>query len=320
MRQLGSRLRKRIDWLSPLSRVSAGLGYAKEALDNWIIQTRRHRNQGLLRTMHEGILSTPPIRCNPAAKVEVHTVTAHHHLTMYLTALKSLLRYYSDLAVVVHDDGTLERDSLQQLKQHVDGIKIITRCESDARMQSVLAGFPYARALRGRVVNSIELFDNILLAETDRVINMNSDVLFLRDPVELVAWIAREESSCLGVYEERPAGQERFLLDRACPLPPHVTTALTCFHRDVYDLSFVENVLTDTTPDWFTAQNIYPLLYHRQQDRHPVRYFDRESYQASGIFTDSAVFKHYWTSTGLFADLQASDSKRVIGELQAPNA
>jgi hypothetical protein len=293
------------------------LRIVKDHLAASVIKKLRYRNRALLRAMHEKVLATPPLRCNPDAPVEVHTLTAHHHLTMYLTAIKSLLRYHDDVAVVVHDDGSLDGPDQAHLQRHVPGIRIIARRDADARMQPMLAALPHARDLRGRVVNALELFDNILLARTDRLVNMNSDVLFLREPRELCEWLAGNDPSIAGVYEERPARQQEFLQAHGCPFPPHVTTALSCLHQDLHDLPFVEEVLARSTPDWFTAQNVYPLLFHRQAAtrNRPVRYFDQQAYQSSGVFPDGAVFRHYWTSTGWFTKLQAGDSQKVMTEL-----
>jgi hypothetical protein len=166
----------------------------------------------------------------------------------------------------------------------------------------------------------MELFDCILLAETERIVTMNSDVLFFQEPTELIEWILRDNQSIAGVYEERPAEQRAFLLKRDCPFPPHVTTALTCFYRGIYDPVFVEEVLANTRAGWFTAQNVFPLLFHNHRGQNRTRFFDKERYQASGVFPSDAIFRHYWTSTGRFTDLQCQDSGRVIGELGAPSA
>jgi hypothetical protein len=298
---------RRSGWLRPLSPVSKGLGYVKEGLDVALIKTLRYRNKELLRAMHACVLRTPPIRCNAGATVEVHTLTAHHHLLMYLTAIKSLLRFYDDVAVVVHDDGSLNADDAASLREHVGGIRIIERADADATMRSHLAARPHSQRLR----------DNILLARTERLVNLNSDVLFLSEPNELVDWLAKDDRSIAGVYEETPAKQKDFLAVYACPFPPHVTTALACLPRDIYDASFLEEILSRADADWFTAQNVYPLLYHHQGDRHAVRFFDKDRYQSSGVFGEGAVFRHYWTSTGWFNELQARDSERVLADLGA---
>jgi hypothetical protein len=50
---------------------------------------------------------------------------SHNHLAMYLTSIKSLLRFYNNLSVVVHDDGTLKEQDKNILNNHIRNIKII---------------------------------------------------------------------------------------------------------------------------------------------------------------------------------------------------
>jgi hypothetical protein len=309
------RAQRRPAWSVPLAPLQAGLGRVKEALGGAVIETLRYRNKELLGRMHARVLSTPPLRCNPEARVEVHTLTAHHHLTMYLTAIKSLLRFHDDVAVVVHDDGSLDADDRARLRGHVPGIRLIARAVADAEMNALLAARPCSRRLRETVVNALELFDNIILARTERLVNLNSDVLFVAEPTELIAWLTEDDASIAGVWEERPAKQQEFLAAYDCPFPPHVTTALACLPRDLYDGAFVEEALARAEYDWFTAQNVYPLLYQRQAGKRAVRFFDQQRYQSSGVFPDEAVFRHYWTSTGWFTELQSRDTTQVIESL-----
>lgn len=301
--------------LGPLRPVSAGLGRLKARFDAAELELQRYRNKELLRAMHAKVLSTPARRCHPQAKVEVHTLTAHHHLLMYLTAIKSLLRFHDDVAVVVHDDGSLDAHDASLLESHVEGVRLIRRASADAEMESQLSGRPASAGLRRKIVNALELFDNIVLARTERLVNLNSDVLFLGEPVELSRWLAGESRTVAGVFEETPAKQKDFLLRFGCPFPPHVTTALACIPRDIFDAAFVEEILEKTECDWFTAQNVYPLLYHRFVERYPVHFFPQDRYQSSGVFPEGAAFRHYWTSTGWFTELQTRDSERVTNEL-----
>ncbi len=319
MHQMARKLGKPSVWLELAASVAAGVSHAQDILGELVIRDRQYKNRELLHAMHLTVLQTPTLKCNPNASVEMHTLTAHHHLNMYLTAIKSLLRYYNDIAVVVHDDGTLDTQDKSLLRQHIAGLRIIDKDLADKRMRGLLAGFPYSLSLRNRIVNAMELFDCILLADTERNVLMNSDVLFFQEPTELLDWMFRDDQSIAGVYEGRPAEQRAFLLKRACPFPPHVTTALTCFYRRIYDFAFVEEVLANTRAGWFTAQNVFPLLFHKHRAQHRTRFFDKDRYQASGIFPGDAVFRHYWTSTGRFTDLQCQDSSRVIGELGGPN-
>src|ERR1700752_3681003 len=90
----------------------------------------------------EPVNSTKPLRCNPVAQTELHTLTCHEHVFMYITAIKSLLRFAPDIAVVVHDDGSLTRKDIATIEQHILGIKLIRRGEADAIVGELLASYP----------------------------------------------------------------------------------------------------------------------------------------------------------------------------------
>lgn len=301
-----------------LSLFSAGLGRIQTGADDLAVRIRRTRNRDLFDKIYAEILRTPALPCNPQSQTAIHTVTARHHLYMYLTAIKSLLRFRPDVAVVVHDDGSLGAEGQALVERHIPGATFILRSDADRQMNELLSRYPHCRRLRERVINSFELFDNLLLGSTQRIVNLNSDVLFLEKPKELLAWLESDtDVSTVGVFEAEPAGQAAFLKRHCSSFSPTVTTALCCMHRGICDLDFVESVLANSAFDWFTAQNVYPLLFERSRALHPMRFFDAESYQASGIFGDGAVFRHYWTSTGKFTHIQEFDCQRVLGALSA---
>jgi hypothetical protein len=304
--------------LHGLSLLSSALGRAQKRADNLAVHTRRTRNRELFEKIYAQVLLTPALSCNPNSPTAIHTVTARHHLSMYLTAIKSLLRYHQDVAVVVHDDGSLGTEGQALVERHVPGATFIRRASADEQMSTLLSRYPHCRQLRESVVNSFELFDNLLMGTSERIVNLNSDVLFLERPSELIAWLNNSaDASIQGVFEAKPAGQAEFLRRNASGFSPTVTTALCCMPRGVCDLEFVEEVLAESALDWFTAQNVYPLLFERCALRHPMSFFAPNTYQASGIFESGAVFRHYWTSTGKFTHIQELDCQRVLRQLSA---
>src|SRR5690242_19717491 len=92
------------------------------------------------------VQSTRPLACNPAARTEVHTLTCHKHVFMYITAIKSLLRFVSDLAVVAHDDGSLTTADIATIEHHIPGSKVIRRSDADKIAEKLLAPFHRTRA------------------------------------------------------------------------------------------------------------------------------------------------------------------------------
>jgi hypothetical protein len=285
-----------------------------------------HKNvtRGYLRELHDGfkdILNTRPLPCTPDAAVELHTVTSHAHLFMYLTALKSLLRFEPNVAVVAHDgDGDVTADDVRILTAHIPGIRVIDRKRADAQMRGFLADHPVCADYRSRVVNSLELLDNLLLSRTDAVMTMNSDVLFLKSPEQLIAWLRDTTGTIIYVHEDRPASQQEFLDDLGCGFPPHVTLALVCLHKSIADLDLIELTLERTryltSRLWAIGQCAYPVLLEAASRTYTITTFDKATFDASGSFREAAAFRHYWSSTGLFTDIHLADAKRVIDQLK----
>src|SRR3954471_8606776 len=256
------------------------------------------RPEKLYRSL-EAIQSTQPLPCNPAALTEVHTLTCHKHVFMYITAIKSLLRFISDVAIVVHDDGSLTTADIATIKHHVQGSKVIRRSDADDIAEKLLAPFPKTRAFRSAVINALELTDHALLADRKKIIITNSDTLFLRRPDELLSWIASDADDVLCVYEEAPWQQAEFLSRMNSRFPPHVTLALLCLQKDMVDPAGIEAVLNQVQPTddlWFIGQNTLPAVIATKIDLRQIRFLDRHRYQASAVFGEGATFRHYWSS------------------------
>ena len=184
----------------------------------------------------EKVLETKTFKCNPYSNVELHTVSGHFHLTMYLVAVKSLLRFYDDIAVVVHDgDNTLSNKDIRILNEHIKGIRVIKKTYADKNMKKILDKFPSTLKYRSKVVNSFELLDNLTFAKTSKVITMNSDVLFLEKPTELIKWAKLKKPPITYVYEDRPAMQKEFLKEMKRGFKPH----LKVFNTKKYESSGV---------------------------------------------------------------------------------
>lgn len=268
----------------------------------------------------EPVNATKPLRCNPASQTELHTLTCHEHVFMYITAIKSLLRFVADIAVVVHDDGSLTRKDIATIEQHISGIRLIRRGEADAIVGELLASYPRTASYRDAVINSLEFTDHALLASREKVIITNSDTLFLRRPEEIVRWINADNGEVLCVYEKEPVQQAEFLARLHSPFPPHLTLALVCLCKPVVEAVDMEEIMDrveQTDNPWFIGQNSLPVLIGKNVREDKIRFLDSSIYQASGVFEGDAVFRHYWTSIANLRPQYSADAARVIAELKS---
>jgi hypothetical protein len=134
------------------------------------------------------IHKTPPIPCDPGAPCEVHTMLGHRDVDLYLVAIKSLLRWSQRLAVVVHSDGSLDRTTLDHLRRHIPGARIVEPPEADSRAREMLKDRPALLRWRAHDAAYRRLIDVELARRTPRRIVLDADVIVLREPAEALRW------------------------------------------------------------------------------------------------------------------------------------
>ena len=151
--------------------------------------------QGLARFLNkygDGLLfhavsKTPPIATDPNSDTGIHTAVPHKYLYAYLTAIKSLLRFHQSLAVYVHDDGSLRPEDKSVLTHHLPGVSILDRARADQYFEEKLAD-EFLVKVRRSYTSYLKLFDPSLVGNHERIIIVDTDVLFLHRPDEVIDW------------------------------------------------------------------------------------------------------------------------------------
>lgn len=139
------------------------------------------------RMLFHDVADTPPITTDPESDTGIHTAVPHKYLYAYLTAIKSLLRYHQNLAVYVHDDGSLRPEDKHIIKKHLPGVCIIERAWSDQAFEDKV-GDEFLGKVRKSYTSYLKLFDPTLVSTHRRIIIVDTDVLFLRRPDEIIDW------------------------------------------------------------------------------------------------------------------------------------
>jgi hypothetical protein len=141
-------------------------------------------------------------------------------LPLYLVAVKSLLRFYNSVAVVVHSDGTLEARHERLLTEQVPGCTLIAAGTADERARHELGPDSFLYRCRSLDVNYRRLIDTEIWNTSRKRIIMDADVLTLRRPEELVRWIESDEKA--------------FLMGDVSTKPPPQTLAPTAHVQTVF--------------------------------------------------------------------------------------
>jgi hypothetical protein len=138
-----------------------------------------------------GIYATPPLPCEPTANCAIHTMLGRRDLPLYLVAIKSWLRFYPMVGVVIHSDGTLTGKHETLLRRHIPGCRFLSADETDARARQVLDADSFLYRCRGFDINFRRLIDTELWCTAPKRIIMDSDILTVQNPVEAIDWIER---------------------------------------------------------------------------------------------------------------------------------
>lgn len=150
-------------------------------------------------------VDAPPAHCNPDAPTELHLVTCERDTYMAILALKSLLRFVPNLAVVIHGDETLLDSSISTIKQAIPGSRFITYVEANENVKRVKSIATIRSRLpelfkldssfeRQRKAWALKIFDFHLYSKTNKIIVLDSDTLFLQKPDELIEWINKPDA------------------------------------------------------------------------------------------------------------------------------
>jgi len=133
------------------------------------------------------ILASAPMEDTTAATCEIHALTSAEDWLNLLWALKS---FYSaskkNYALCIHEDGSLAGEELKTVHEHFPAARVVSKVEADAQVLSTLAAYP--RCLEFRKTNHLspKVFDFRHYLESERMLLLDSDVLFFQEPTELL--------------------------------------------------------------------------------------------------------------------------------------
>ena len=183
------------------------------------------------------------------SSVEVHLLTSARDWKCAAWALASFI-HATDRRwnIVVHDDGTLNDEGIRTLRALFSSARIKGRKEADAEMESRLAGHPRCLEYRRSHPLALKLFDCTMLAGTERLILLDSDLAFFQRPDEVLEWVKSGKPDCLF----NPDFQDAYCLSRESArkrlqveLHPRINTGLSLLPRGVANIDFCEQSMAD---------------------------------------------------------------------------
>ena len=156
----------------------------------WRFRSRNNLMMATANWFFEGVRDTPPVQVRQQSEVEIHSLICHRDVNMMLTSAKSFLRFLPAASLVLHDDGSITAADRATFEQHLPGSRIVTREEADSALRQVLPPDVYAQ--RAKYFFLLKLFDFNFFHAGKKTILLDSDIVFLARPDEIVDWASRD--------------------------------------------------------------------------------------------------------------------------------
>lgn len=171
-----------------MSKLLANVGATLRGVLPWRYRSGNNYRVATANRYFEEVRRTPPIQVREGSEVEVHCLICHRDVNMLLTSTKSFLRYVPDASLVFHDDGSITGDDIELLRRHLPGHRFISRTEADDELRKILPEDAFA--MRAKYFFLLKLFDFNHFHRGTRTILLDSDIVFLSKPTEIIDWIS----------------------------------------------------------------------------------------------------------------------------------
>jgi hypothetical protein len=133
------------------------------------------------------LLPTNGFHRDPIA-AEVHILTSYRDWQMAFWAIYSLISStHRGIRIAIHDDGTLPEEAHRRFTEYFPDSRIVPVAEADSAVKSKFKNHKRLLHLRNRLKHFWKLTDFALFCDHPRMIVLDSDVLFFREPVDLLA-------------------------------------------------------------------------------------------------------------------------------------
>lgn len=193
------------------------------------------------------ILETAPIVGTTDPTCEIHVLTSRQDWLNLVWTLKSFyLASARRYALCIHDDGTLDATAIGCLAAHFPNARLIPRTDADQDVPPTLESHPRCAALRRTNHLSPKLFDFRHYLRSERILLLDSDVLFFSEPVELLRRAENRDyrknsvnADVASAYTVTPEAAREIGVD----LVERFNSGLGLVHRDSLRLDWLEEFL-----------------------------------------------------------------------------
>ena len=130
--------------------------------------------------------------------LEIHSLICNRDVVLALNNFKSLQKYeeFKNTPIYLHDDGSLT-DMDKSLLSDIDNIIFIDRKWADKEIEQYIKDYPNCMSYRlgASKINlwhKIKSFDYFFFSKTKRVLGLDTDLLFMRKPQDVIDYITSD--------------------------------------------------------------------------------------------------------------------------------
>jgi hypothetical protein len=222
-------------------------------------------------SVRKRILNSQPIPNTSDRVCEIHVLTSAQDWLNLVWTLKSFYHFSQrQYSLCIHDDGTLSQDNIATFKYHFPNARIIDRKQAEENVLPLLSSYP--RCLEFRKTNHLspKVFDFALYLQSDRLLLLDSDILFFKEPTELLNRIENPDYQLntlnADVDSAYTVGPEMVKTNIGFDLAARVNSGLGLIHKNSLNLNWIEEFLD--LPNiighfWRIEQTIYALCSSR---------------------------------------------------------
>jgi len=131
--------------------------------------------------------------------IEIHTLICKKDIILAINNFKSLCKFeeFSSIPIFLHDDGSLNLTDKEILSSSIANSTIIDRKIADVEIANHLSKHPMCNKFRLidshiHLWHKIKLFDYFFFSKTKKVLGMDTDLLFMRKPEEVLKFLRED--------------------------------------------------------------------------------------------------------------------------------
>lgn len=224
--------------------------------------------QGFLLSQRINLAFPALNAASSSSPTEVHILTGSERVTMALWMMASWIKT-TDLPTrfVIHDDGTLRPSDICAFRDLLPDCKVLLSAETTPYAAQALKDYPLCLRCRNLHPLGRKLFDFYLLGTSDRIVSLDTDLLFFRRPERLIRWLSEPAPGCLfmeDIAEANLLSSSECLRIFGVPLINRVNTGIIAVPKEAVSLSLLEKCLAETDllqqNHWLIEQTLYAVL------------------------------------------------------------